>query len=388
MGEKLNERGKINKGPRIALPSGKAPYRARYALCIPLVLVFFLETVASPAVGPPAASSLEMDLFGSASASDSIYSLDMTPLPTTTNGTGVDLPTNSDLGADFMVMSSGAMSQHGENPFGDLPFIAIHENSSNQLENFAPVTSFNSSISTGGAEIFPPEAPTIQTAMDFDFDAAFGVTYDPTLSGQQSSYEGIAIMIQEAPLTQASNDISAKINPHADIGIDFDSMNRKEKRREDKKVSTAPVSITNMGKAMGSGSGIGRAGASALAVPSNPMMGNGMGMGMGGMGMMGGAGMGMGMMGGSGMGMGMGMMGGAGMGMGMSGYGGSMNQPMGMGMNMGMNQGMMPQRPQMGGPPGGNGMPGAGYNPMMGMGNYGSQQPYGGGGGGGGAYSR
>ncbi|KAJ8459329.1 hypothetical protein OPV22_032255 [Ensete ventricosum] len=525
-------------------------------------------SVASPAVGPPAASSLEMDLFGSASASDSIYSLDMTPLPTTTNGTGVDLPTNSDLGADFMVMSSGAMSQHGENPFGDLPFIAIHENSSNQLENFAPVTSFNSSISTGGAEIFPPEAPTIQTAMDFDFDAAFGVTYDPTLSGQQSSYEGIAIMTQEAPLTQeaqpaapadapqniipqsgpqapfalqathfsaqdarpitptnnqatlARDDISGvfatqtglaayipmhksqpaapahgqgnfipqsvppapfmseaarpiapinnqstqlseaacpialinnqsmqlnlpsqpgpqaptalevtpapsalppiktapskekfepksavwadtlsrglvnlnisgpKINPHADIGIDFDSMNRKEKRREDKKVSTAPVSITNMGKAMGSGSGIGRAGASALAVPSNPMMGNGMGMGMGGMGMMGGAGMGMGMMGGSGMGMGMGMMGGAGMGMGMSGYGGSMNQPMGMGMNMGMNQGMMPQRPQMGGPPGGNGMPGAGYNPMMGMGNYGSQQPYGGGGGGGGAYSR
>ena len=52
-----------------------------------------------------------MDLFGSASALDSIYSLDMMPLPTTTNGTGVDLPTNSDLGADFMVMSSGAMSQ-------------------------------------------------------------------------------------------------------------------------------------------------------------------------------------------------------------------------------------------------------------------------------------
>nr|XP_009418343.1 PREDICTED: clathrin interactor EPSIN 2-like isoform X3 [Musa acuminata subsp. malaccensis] len=571
----------------------------------------------SVSVGPPAASSLEMDLFGSASALDSIYSLDMMPLPTATNGTGVDLPTNSDLGADFMVMSSGAMSQHGENPFGDLPFIAIHENSSNQLESFAHVTSFNSSISTGGAEIFPPEASEIQTATDFDFDAAFGVTCNPPLDGQQSSYGSPAILTQEAPLTPASNDISGmlatqtgsaalnpmqeaqpaapadaqqniipqsgpqapfalqtthfpaqdarpitptnnhaaqarddisgvfatqtglaayipmqeaqpvapthgqgnlipqsgspapfmleaarpitpthgqgnlipqsgppapfmseaarpiapinnqstqlseaaypiaqinnqsmqlnlpsqpgpqaptalevtpapsalppirtaeskekfepksavwadtlsrglvnlnisgpKINPHADIGIDFDSMNRKEKRREDKKVSTAPVSITTMGKAMGSGSGIGRAGASSLAVPPNPMMGNGMGMGMGGMGMMGGAGMGMGMMGGSGMGMG--MMGGAGMGMGMGmgmgGYGGSMNQPMGMGMNMGMNQGMMPQRPPMGGPLGGNGIPGAGYNPMMGMGNYGSQQPYGGGGGGG--YSR
>lgn len=153
----------------------------------------------------------------------------------------------------------------------------------------------------------------------------------------------------------------SKINPHADIGIDFDSINRKEKRKEEQKVSATPISTTTMGKAMGSGSGIGRASANTFTRPPNPTMGMGMGMGM-----MGSGGMGMGMMGGGRMGMG--MMGNGGMGMG--GYGGSINQPMGMG---------MPPRPPVGAPMGGTGMPGVGYNPMMGMGNYGSQQPYGGG---------
>ncbi|XP_074584843.1 clathrin interactor EPSIN 3-like isoform X2 [Curcuma longa] len=179
-------------------------------------------------------------------------------------------------------------------------------------------------------------------------------------------------------------DISGpKTNPHADIGIDFDSMNRKEKR-EEKKLTAAPVSTITMGKAMGTGSGIGRAGAGAMSGPPNPMMGMGMGM-MGGAGMGigpmgGGPGMGIGPMGG-GLGMGIGPMGGgAGMGMrmGMGGYGGNMGQPMCMGMNPGMNQGM-PLRPPMGAPPPGQGgTAGFGYNPMSGMGNYGSQQPYGG----------
>ncbi|XP_027164553.1 clathrin interactor EPSIN 2-like isoform X3 [Coffea eugenioides] len=145
-----------------------------------------------------------------------------------------------------------------------------------------------------------------------------------------------------------------KTNPLADIGVDFEAINRKEKRME--KPTTAPaVSNITMGKAMGSGSGIGRAGAGALRAPPNTMMGSGMGMGMGG---------------------------GLGPGIGMGGYG-SVNQPMGggmgmnmpMGMNMGMGQGGQMQRP-MGFAPGSN-VPG-GYNPMMGMGNYG-QQPYGGG---------
>ncbi|KAK8364947.1 hypothetical protein V6Z11_A02G018600 [Gossypium hirsutum] len=150
-----------------------------------------------------------------------------------------------------------------------------------------------------------------------------------------------------------------KTNPLADIGVDFDALNRKEKRME-KPAPNAVTSTVTMGKAMGSGSGIGRSGASTLRPPANPMMGSSMGsMGMG-------------------MGMGGGPVGGMGMG---GGYGGMNQQPMGMGMgmgmnNMGMNPGMgmnmgMGQRPQM------QGMPG-GYNPMTGSGSY-SQQPYGGG---------
>uniref|UniRef100_A0A0E0CSU1 ENTH domain-containing protein n=1 Tax=Oryza meridionalis TaxID=40149 RepID=A0A0E0CSU1_9ORYZ len=176
-------------------------------------------------------------------------------------------------------------------------------------------------------------------------------------------------------------DISGpKANPHADIGVDFDSINRKEKRQE-KKVSQAPVvSTITMGKAMGTGSGIGRAGASAMAPPANPMgASRGIGMGMGAAGS--GYGGGMGMNRPMGMGMGMNQQMGMGMGMNQQPMGMGMNQqPMGMGMNqqpmgmnmgMGMNQGMgMNMRPPMGMGPG------SGYNPM-GTG-YGGQQPYGG----------
>ncbi|XP_058101716.1 clathrin interactor EPSIN 2-like [Magnolia sinica] len=166
-----------------------------------------------------------------------------------------------------------------------------------------------------------------------------------------------------------------KINPLADIGIDFDSINRMEKRKEKSSAATVTSTIT-MGKAMGSGSGIGRAGATGLAPPPGPMLGNGMGMG-------GGAGMGMGMGNAAGMGMGgyggmnrpMGMVGGMNQPMGM-GMGMGMNMGMGMGMNMGMAQGAQ-MRPAAGLPPSVPGMP-SGYNPMMGMGGYTSQQPYGG----------
>lgn len=160
-------------------------------------------------------------------------------------------------------------------------------------------------------------------------------------------------------------DISgAKTNPLAGIGVDFDAINRKDKRLEPKSSGPPPTSTIVMGKAMGSGSGVGRSAASSIAPPPNPMMGPN-NMGMGGMGPMGS--------------MGMGMRGPPGMGMG--GYGGNMNQaPMGM-MNMGMmgQHGPM-QPPNQGMQQGGGG----GFNPMMGMGGYNNPQhpPYGGGGGG------
>ncbi|XP_024022083.1 clathrin interactor EPSIN 2 isoform X1 [Morus notabilis] len=139
----------------------------------------------------------------------------------------------------------------------------------------------------------------------------------------------------------------SKINPLADIGIDFDAINRKEKRME-KPAATPVTSTVTMGRAMGSGSGMGRAGASVLRPPPNAMMGSGMGMGMG-----------------------MGGVPGVGL------YGGMNQQPMGMGMGMNMGMGQVPQmQPPTGFPPGSK-IPGT-YNPMMGTGGYGPQQPYGG----------
>nr|KYP65063.1 Epsin-2 [Cajanus cajan] len=111
-----------------------------------------------------------------------------------------------------------------------------------------------------------------------------------------------------------------KTNPLADIGVDFDAINRKEKRME-KPTTQAVTSTITMGKAMGSGSGMGRTGAGSLRPPQNTMMGSGMGMGVG----------------------------------------------MGMGYQM---------QPPTGMPPGSN-MPGNYNNSMMGLGSYG-QQPYGG----------
>ncbi|KAE8713565.1 Clathrin interactor EPSIN 2 [Hibiscus syriacus] len=163
-----------------------------------------------------------------------------------------------------------------------------------------------------------------------------------------------------------------KANPLADIGIDFDDINRKEKRMEKPAPSTVTSTVT-MGKAMGSG--IGHAGASILRPPATPMVGSGM----------------------------MGMVNGPVGSMGLGGYGGMNQQPMGMGMNhmsmnpgmeMGMNMGMNPGmgvEMNMGMNPGmlmnmgmlqgahvqpRTGMPGS-YNPMMGSNGY-SQQPYGG----------
>lgn len=163
-----------------------------------------------------------------------------------------------------------------------------------------------------------------------------------------------------------------KTNPLADIGVDFDAINRKERRMEKQPPQQAAVTSTiTMGKAMGSGSGLGRAGASSMRAPPSPAMGMGMGGAPGvGMGLGGAPGVSMGMGGAPGAGMGMGM------GMGMGGYGG-INQPMGMGMGMntGMNMGMGQMQPQTGMPPGST-MQG-GYRPMTGASGYSPQQPYG-----------
>ncbi|KAL6526693.1 hypothetical protein OROGR_015783 [Orobanche gracilis] len=155
-----------------------------------------------------------------------------------------------------------------------------------------------------------------------------------------------------------------KTNPLVDIGVDFDAINRKEKRMEKPTTATVTSTVT-MGKAMGSGSGIGRAGATALRPPPNSVTGAGVNIGINGGP---GSAMGMGM---GGYGVSQPVVGGMGMGMGMNTPGGNI----GVGLNMGMGRGINMQQ-QVGLPPGST-MPGA-YNNMMGTGTYG-QQPYGGG---------
>ncbi|KAL1189734.1 Clathrin interactor EPSIN 3 [Cardamine amara subsp. amara] len=180
-----------------------------------------------------------------------------------------------------------------------------------------------------------------------------------------------------------------KTNPLSDIGVDFEAINRKEKRLEKPTAAQQQVTSTiNMGKAMGSGTGLGRAGAVAMRPPTNSMVGPGMPMPMG---------MNVGGYGGMNQNHPMGMNQNQAMGMGMNQnhpmgmnhnhpMGMNQNYPMGMGMNMNMGgygQGY-PLQPQQGmgmAPPGAPpGMTGA-YNPMMGQGGYNpqQQQPYGGG---------
>ncbi|CAN8286698.1 unnamed protein product [Cochlearia groenlandica] len=143
----------------------------------------------------------------------------------------------------------------------------------------------------------------------------------------------------------------SKTNPLADIGVDFEAINRREKRLE-KPTNKPATSTINMGKAMGSGTGLGRSGATPMRPPPNPMVASGMPMGVGG-------------------------------------YGGmNQNQPnIGMGMRPGMNmgggygQGYPMQQQNPGIVPGQNMQGNNNYNPMMGQGGYNPQQSYGGSGG-------
>ncbi|PKU61505.1 clathrin interactor EPSIN 3 isoform X1 [Dendrobium catenatum] len=89
----------------------------------------------------------------------------------------------------------------------------------------------------------------------------------------------------------------SKTNHLADIGIDFDDINRKEKRKEVKSSQTPLPSSLAMGRAMGAGSGLGRVGTGSglFTQPLNPTPGVNAGLGMNrpymGMGMVGNMGM-------------------------------------------------------------------------------------------------
>ncbi|KAL9261285.1 Clathrin interactor EPSIN 2-like protein [Drosera capensis] len=229
----------------------------------------------------------------------------------------------------------------------------------------------------GGANSYPQTAPVGGVASDVSVQMSSGIANHQNnnilsmisqsaqampLSSQRipsSSSGSFASVPEPAPKFETKSTVWAdtlsrglvnlnisgpKTNPLSDIGVDFEALNRKEKRME--KPSNVPVTSTvNMGKAMGSGTGIGRAGAGALRPSPSPMMGPGMGMG--------------------GMGPTMGY-----------GYGGMNQPPMGYGVGMGMMAQRPPMQPMNMMPPGSNQNA---FNPAMGHASYAPQQPYGGG---------
>ncbi|KAH9621672.1 hypothetical protein KSS87_011657, partial [Heliosperma pusillum] len=262
-----------------------------------------------------------------------------------------------------------------------LPFSALPSVSSSNIGLQAPyeTASHQSDDLLGG---FLPQAGALHLTTSHSTGSLALVPHQPTEKKFETKSTVWADTLNRGLVNL--NISGSKINPLSDIGIDFESLNRKEKRME-KPSATQATSTVSMGKAMGSGSGIGRAGAGALRPAPNQMMGPT----MGGMGMGGGPGVGLGM-GNYGsvnqqqMGMGMGMgMGGMGMGMGMGGTPMGMNMGMGQGVSMQQSMGQgVPMQPSMGQgvpmqaphglPPGSN----INNYPMMGRGGYPPQQTY------------
>lgn len=284
--------------------------------------------------------------------------------------------------------SLGFMNQAGPTaaPFSQIPSqnLALPSSQHNLVPYSAPSTALTSNVApqaSAGAfshensnfmgDFLPQPGGTIPTSSQLAPSSSAGsLALVPQQPAKEKFEPKSAVWADTLSKGLVNLNISGpKINPLSDIGIDFESLNRKEKRMEKPSATPATSNVT-MGKAMGSGSGMGRSGAGVMRPPPNAMMGSGMGVGMG-------------------MGMGMGMGGQPGVGMGMGSYGSMNQQPMGMGMgDMGMRMGM-----GMGGMGMGMGM-GQGvamqqsnglapasnmnnYNPMMGRGGY-PQQPYGG----------
>ena len=257
---------------------------------------------------------------------------------------------------------SGPVTMQGNNNFmGDM---------FTQAGPTSAVTSSSSSHSdltpkTGAIEIVPPPQKKFEPKSSVWADTLSRGLVNFNISGRKIDFHHNCFKQYFLTSFSVFYLCAAKTNPLADIGVDFEAINRREKRLE-KPTNTPPATSTiNMGKAMGSGTGLGRAGATAMRPPPNPMVGSGMPMGGGGYG-------GMNQNQHMGMGMGPGM---------------NQNQPMGMGMGPGMNMNMgggygqgYPMQPQNQGMVPGPNMPGNNnYNPMMGQGGYNPQQSYGGG---------
>ncbi|KAI4338862.1 hypothetical protein MLD38_023871 [Melastoma candidum] len=341
---------------------------------------------------PASSKTADTDLFGSFSDPSSDNTLALVPITPLTAETELHSLSFSGSTSSFptLAQNSPSTKQVFEDPFGDSPFQVNGGPSSagGLFSGFRSQQSLPQQFSTpdpnvdildgllalpaplpaetqaalptavmspyGTGTSGPVSAPTLVPATSSNFYGAGGLQPQIYGLGTVPPQTGQGTVVNSQPVTpqppkenfQPKSTIWAdtlnrglvdlnisgpKTNPTADIGVDFEALNRKEKRLEKTSVTTASVvSNVMMGKAMGSGSGIGRAGAGSLRPPLSPVV--------------------------------------VGSTSGWGGYGG-------MNMNMGMGQSMQMQRPNMP-PPGPNPMAG-GYNPMGGPGSY-AQQPYGG----------
>ncbi|KAG7629062.1 ENTH domain [Arabidopsis thaliana x Arabidopsis arenosa] len=308
----------------------------------------------------------DMHQPGSAPSSSS-----QTPYPTTPNA-----PSGQFDGGNFMT----------QQPYGVIPQVHGVPSHIPQRTQSGPVAAHGNSNNVVGDMFSPAGLSSLETSASQPSLTPLTGAIEIVPQNQKKFEPKSTIWADTLSRGLVNFNISGpKTNPLADIGVDFEAINRKEKRLEKPTITQQQVTSTiNMGKAMGSGTGLGRAGAGAMRPPTNSMVGSSMptGMNVGGYG---------GMNQHQPIGMNqnhpMGMNQNLSMGMNQN-YPMGMNQnyPMGMGMNMNMGgygQGY-PMQPQQGmgmAPPGApQGMTGA-YNPMMGQGGYNpqQQQPYGGG---------
>ncbi|KAL4561027.1 hypothetical protein LXL04_033187 [Taraxacum kok-saghyz] len=224
------------------------------------------------------------------------------PTPNTANnfGYGGSFDQNTDILADLLPPSGPFPGQHNQTQFPpSQPPPQESQHHGGQFMSHGGQTGFPPQMGSGypgsngqqgnfytgyeqqGSSAPPPPVPPVAA---YSNPPSFYQQPQPTLN---SSTGALVIVPQEPAKFETKSTVWAdtlnrglvnlniagsKTNPLSDIGVDFEALNRREKRME--KTNTTPmVSNVSMGKAMGSGSGMGRAGAGALRPQPNPMMG-------------------------------------------------------------------------------------------------------------------
>ncbi|XP_023748752.1 clathrin interactor EPSIN 2 [Lactuca sativa] len=229
------------------------------------------------------------------------------PTPNTVNnfGYGSSFDQNTDILAGLLPPSGPFQGQPLESqPHGGGQFVshggqtATHGGFPGQMSsgfpgsNGQPANFYGGYEPQGSSAPLPPVPPVTATPAAQSNPSSFYQQPQPQPTTLNSSTGALALVPQQPAKFETKSTVWAdtlnrglvnlniagsKTNPLSDIGVDFEALNRKERRME--KTNTTPMATSNvaMGKAMGSGSGIGRAGMGALRPQPNPMMGPGPG---------------------------------------------------------------------------------------------------------------